>query len=74
MPNYLEYAVCVVDDLEIEAPVVVHARLPEIFAFVVLLCAEGGVMKVLLQEFSCLMNAFATGGGAASNAFLTASP
>jgi hypothetical protein len=40
----------VVLDDEVETPILVDASLPPVFAFVVLLGAEGGVAEVLEQE------------------------
>jgi hypothetical protein len=54
MWNELENQVRIIDDAEIKTPVLVDPGLPAIVPFVVLLCPEGWVMKVLLQEFDLL--------------------
>jgi hypothetical protein len=34
-------------DLEVQAPVVIHASLPDVAGFVVFLGSEGGMMEIL---------------------------
>lgn len=41
-------------DREVEAPVPVDARLPEVFRFVILLGAQGGVLQIACQESQLL--------------------
>jgi len=46
MPPYFFQPVGVADDLKIETPVVVDARLPQVAGFIVLFCAKGWMLKI----------------------------
>ena len=63
----------VVHDLEVEAPIVVHASLPDVAGFVVFLGSEGGMVEILGENRSCLRKALRTAGGASSKASSTRS-
>ena len=54
MRDYINDEVCVAFDLEIDPPTPVHTSLPPILGFVILLCAQRGVVKVLFQELYLL--------------------
>jgi hypothetical protein len=62
VPSDLFQAVGVAHDLEIEAPVVVDARLPQIAAFIVLLGAEGRMLKIAGKKSKLLPKGLSNSG------------
>lgn len=55
-------SVCVAGDLEVEAPVVIHAGLSDVAGFVVFLGAEGRMVKVLYKKNELFPKCFPNGG------------
>jgi hypothetical protein len=64
MRDQLVDNVCVALDRKVEAPGPVHACLPDVGCFIVLLRVERGVVKIKNQERDLLSNAFCTDTGA----------
>jgi hypothetical protein len=72
MGDDLEDAIRVVDDLEIEPPVLVDPCLPAVAALVVLLGVQEGCWRFCTKNVTCLKNALRTEEGAFSKASMTA--
>jgi len=68
MLPYLFQPVGVADDLEVEAPVVVHAGLPQIAGYVVLFGAKPWMVEIEGKKSKLFRKAFRTAGGASSRA------
>jgi hypothetical protein len=51
-----------VHDLEVEAPIVVHASLPDVAGFVVFLGSEGGMMEILGEKPELFAEGLTDGG------------
>jgi hypothetical protein len=74
MTAHFDDALHVVDDLEIETPVVVHACLPDVARFIEFLGVERRVVEVLLEESKLLEEGFRDRGRRVRQRFLTGSP